>query len=340
MKVKVAINGFGRIGRMVFRKAMLDEQIDIAVINASYPAETLAHLIKYDTNHGRYELDVKAGEDHLLVNGKKVMLTNQREPKLLPWADYGIDIVVEATGKFNSKEKAEAHLEAGAKKVILTAPGKNEDITIVMGVNEHQFDAERHAIISNASCTTNCLAPVAKVLDDAFGIENGLVTTVHAFTNDQKNIDNPHKDLRRARACGSSIIPTTTGAAKALSLVMPHLKGRMHGLALRVPVSNVSLVDLVADVKCDVSAEDINEAFRTAAAGSMSGIIDVCDEPLVSADFNTNPYSAVIDSLSTMVLENRKMKVLAWYDNEWGYSCRVVDLVRFVASRMKHPSAV
>ncbi|MFN2747679.1 glyceraldehyde-3-phosphate dehydrogenase [Bacillus sp. z60-18] len=340
MKVKVAINGFGRIGRMVFRKAMLDEQIDIAVINASYPAETLAHLIKYDTNHGRYELDVKAGEDHLLVNGKKVMLTNQREPKLLPWADYGIDIVVEATGKFNSKEKAEAHLEAGAKKVILTAPGKNEDITIVMGVNEHEFDAERHAIISNASCTTNCLAPVAKVLDDAFGIENGLVTTVHAFTNDQKNIDNPHKDLRRARACGSSIIPTTTGAAKALSLVMPHLKGRMHGLALRVPVSNVSLVDLVADVKCDVSAEDINEAFRTAAAGSMSGIIDVCDEPLVSADFNTNPYSAVIDSLSTMVLENRKMKVLAWYDNEWGYSCRVVDLVRFVASRMKHPSAV
>ncbi|MCF7617289.1 glyceraldehyde-3-phosphate dehydrogenase [Bacillus sonorensis] len=340
MKVKVAINGFGRIGRMVFRKAMLDDQMDIAVINASYPAETLAHLIKYDTNHGRYELDVKAGDDHLLVNGKKVLLTNQRDPKLLPWAKHGIDIVVEATGKFNSKEKAEAHIEAGAKKVILTAPGKNEDITIVMGVNEGDFDAERHAIISNASCTTNCLAPVAKVLDDAFGIENGLVTTVHAFTNDQKNIDNPHKDLRRARACGSSIIPTTTGAAKALSLVMPHLKGRMHGLALRVPVSNVSLVDLVADLKSDVTAEDINEAFRMAAAGSMSGIIDVCDEPLVSADFNTNPYSAVIDSLSTMVLENRKMKVLAWYDNEWGYSCRVVDLIRYVALRMKHPSAV
>ncbi|MEC1262824.1 glyceraldehyde-3-phosphate dehydrogenase [Bacillus swezeyi] len=340
MKVKVAINGFGRIGRMVFRKAMLDEQIDIAVINASYPAETLAHLIKYDTNHGRYQLDVKAEEDHLLVNGQKVMLTNQRDPRLLPWADNEIDIVVEATGKFNSKEKAEAHIEAGAKKVILTAPGKNEDITIVMGVNEREFDAERHTIISNASCTTNCLAPVAKVLDDAFGIENGLVTTVHAFTNDQKNIDNPHKDLRRARACGSSIIPTTTGAAKALSLVMPHLKGRMHGLALRVPVSNVSLVDLVADLKSDVSAEEINEAFRMAAAGSMSGIIDVCDEPLVSSDFNTNPYSAVIDSLSTMVLENRKMKVLAWYDNEWGYSCRVVDLIRYVASRMKHPSAV
>ncbi|KKB74897.1 MULTISPECIES: glyceraldehyde-3-phosphate dehydrogenase [Bacillus] len=340
MKVKVAINGFGRIGRMVFRKAMLDDQIDIAVINASYPAETLAHLIKYDTNHGRYEPDVKACGDHLLVNGKKVLLTSQRDPKLLPWAEHEIDIVVEATGKFNSKEKAEAHIEAGAKKVILTAPGKNEDITIVMGVNEGDFDAERHAIISNASCTTNCLAPVAKVLDDAFGIENGLVTTVHAFTNDQKNIDNPHKDLRRARACGSSIIPTTTGAAKALSLVMPHLKGRMHGLALRVPVPNVSLVDLVADLKSDVTAEDINEAFRMAAAGSMAGIIDVCDEPLVSSDFNTNPFSAVIDSLSTMVLENRKMKVLAWYDNEWGYSCRVVDLIRYVASRMKHPSAV
>ncbi|MDA1477574.1 glyceraldehyde-3-phosphate dehydrogenase [Bacillus changyiensis] len=340
MKVKVAINGFGRIGRMVFRKALLDEKIDIAVINASYPAETLAHLIKYDTNHGRFELDIKTGEDYLLINGKKVILTNQRNPLLLPWSEHGIDIVVEATGKFNTKEKAAAHIEAGAKKVILTAPGKNEDITIVMGVNEREFDAERHTIISNASCTTNCLAPVAKVLDDAFGIENGLVTTVHAFTNDQNNIDNPHKDLRRARACGSSIIPTTTGAAKALSLVMPHLKGKMHGLALRVPVSNVSLVDLVADLKSDVTVENINEVFRMASAGSMAGIIDVCDEPLVSSDFNTNSYSAVIDSLSTMVLDNRKMKVLAWYDNEWGYSCRVVDLIKYVALRMKHLSAV
>ncbi|NPC93696.1 glyceraldehyde-3-phosphate dehydrogenase [Bacillus sp. WMMC1349] len=340
MKVKVAINGFGRIGRMVFRKALLDEQIDIAVINASYPAETLAHLIKYDTNHGRFELDINTGEDYLLINGKKVILTNQRNPLLLPWSEHGIDIVVEATGKFNTKEKAAAHIEAGAKKVILTAPGKNEDITIVMGVNEREFDAERHTIISNASCTTNCLAPVAKVLDDAFGIENGLVTTVHAFTNDQNNIDNPHKDLRRARACGSSIIPTTTGAAKALSLVMPHLKGKMHGLALRVPVSNVSLVDLVADLKSDVTVENINEVFQMASAGSMAGIIDVCDEPLVSSDFNTNPYSAVIDSLSTMVLDNRKMKVLAWYDNEWGYSCRVVDLIKYVALRMKHLSTV
>ena len=263
------------------------------------------------------------------------MLTNQRDPKLLPWGQYGIDIVVEATGNSTQRKKRK-HILKPARKSYFDGAGQNEDITIVMGVNERDFDAERHTIISNASCTTNCLAPVAKVLDDAFGIENGLVTTVHALQM-IKNIDNPHKDLRRARACGSSIIPTTTGAAKALSLVMPHLKGRMHGLALRVPVSNVSLVDLVADLKSDVTSEDINEAFRMAAAGSMSGIIDVCDEPLVSSDFNTNPYSAVIDSLSTMVLENRKVKVLAWYDNEWGYSCRVVDLIRYAASRMKHP---
>ncbi|MGD1412609.1 glyceraldehyde-3-phosphate dehydrogenase [Bacillus sp. ATD] len=340
MKVKVAINGFGRIGRMVFRKAMLDDQIQIVAINASYSAETLAHLIKYDTIHGRYDKEVVAGEDSLIVNGKKVLLLNSRDPKQLPWREYDIDIVVEATGKFNSKDKAMGHIEAGAKKVILTAPGKNEDVTIVMGVNEDQFDAERHVIISNASCTTNCLAPVVKVLDEEFGIESGLMTTVHAYTNDQKNIDNPHKDLRRARACGESIIPTTTGAAKALSLVLPHLKGKLHGLALRVPVPNVSLVDLVVDLKSDVTAEDVNEAFKRAAKTSMYGVLDYSDEPLVSTDYNTNPHSAVIDGLTTMVMEDRKVKVLAWYDNEWGYSCRVVDLIRHVAARMKHPSAV
>lgn len=340
MKVKVAINGFGRIGRMVFRKAMLDDQIQIVAINASYSAETLAHLIKYDTIHGRYDKEVVAGEDSLIVNGKKVLLLNSRDPKQLPWREYDIDIVVEATGKFNSKDKAMGHIEAGAKKVILTAPGKNEDVTIVMGVNEDQFDAERHMIISNASCTTNCLAPVVKVLDEEFGIESGLMTTVHAYTNDQKNIDNPHKDLRRARACGESIIPTTTGAAKALSLVLPHLKGKLHGLALRVPVPNVSLVDLVVDLKTDVTAEDVNEAFKRAAKTSMYGVLDYSDEPLVSTDYNTNPHSAVIDGLTTMVMEDRKVKVLAWYDNEWGYSCRVVDLIRHVAARMKHPSAV
>ncbi|OLQ51515.1 type I glyceraldehyde-3-phosphate dehydrogenase [Bacillus licheniformis] len=340
MKVKVAINGFGRIGRMVFRKAMLDDQIQVVAINASYSAETLAHLIKYDTIHGRYDKEVVAGEDSLIVNGKKVLLLNSRDPKQLPWREYDIDIVVEATGKFNSKDKAMGHIEAGAKKVILTAPGKNEDVTIVMGVNEDQFDAERHVIISNASCTTNCLAPVVKVLDEEFGIESGLMTTVHAYTNDQKNIDNPHKDLRRARACGESIIPTTTGAAKALSLVLPHLKGKLHGLALRVPVPNVSLVDLVVDLKTDVTAEEVNEAFKRAAKTSMYGVLDYSDEPLVSADYNTNPHSAVIDGLTTMVMEDKKVKVLAWYDNEWGYSCRVVDLIRHVAARMKHPSAV
>lgn len=340
MKVKVAINGFGRIGRMVFRKAMLDDQIQVVAINASYSAETLAHLIKYDTIHGRYDKEVVAGEDSLIVNGKKVLLLNSRDPKQLPWREYDIDIVVEATGKFNAKDKAMGHIEAGAKKVILTAPGKNEDVTIVMGVNEDQFDAERHVIISNASCTTNCLAPVVKVLDEEFGIESGLMTTVHAYTNDQKNVDNPHKDLRRARACGESIIPTTTGAAKALSLVLPHLKGKLHGLALRVPVPNVSLVDLVVDLKTDVTAEEVNEAFKRAAKTSMYGVLDYSDEPLVSTDYNTNPHSAVIDGLTTMVMEDRKVKVLAWYDNEWGYSCRVVDLIRHVAARMKHPSAV
>ncbi|MEC1117651.1 glyceraldehyde-3-phosphate dehydrogenase [Bacillus safensis] len=340
MKVKAAINGFGRIGRMVFRKAMLDDQIQIVAVNASYPAETLAHLIKYDTNHGRYECDVTAEDDALIVNGKRVLLLNNRDPKQLPWGELGIDIVIEATGKFNSKEQAMGHIDVGAKKVVLTAPGKNEDITIVMGVNEDDLDPEKHVIISNASCTTNCLAPVVKLLDDEFGIDNGLMTTVHAYTNDQKNIDNPHKDLRRARACAQSIIPTTTGAAKALSLVLPHMKGKLHGLALRVPVSNVSMVDLVVDLKKDVTAEEVNAAFSNASKTSLAGILDYTDEPLVSTDFNTNPYSAVVDGLTTMVMEGRKVKVLAWYDNEWGYSCRVVDLVKFVGAQMKELSAV
>ncbi|AIZ61112.1 glyceraldehyde-3-phosphate dehydrogenase [Bacillus safensis] len=340
MKVKAAINGFGRIGRMVFRKAMLDDQIQIVAVNASYPAETLAHLIKYDTNHGRYECDVTAEDDALIVNGKRVLLLNNRDPKQLPWGELGIDIVIEATGKFNSKDQAMGHIDAGAKKVVLTAPGKNEDITIVMGVNEDDLDPEKHVIISNASCTTNCLAPVVKLLDDEFGIDNGLMTTVHAYTNDQKNIDNPHKDLRRARACAQSIIPTTTGAAKALSLVLPHMKGKLHGLALRVPVSNVSMVDLVVDLKKDVTAEEVNAAFSNASKTSLAGILDYTDEPLVSTDFNTNPYSAVVDGLTTMVMEGRKVKVLAWYDNEWGYSCRVVDLVKFVGAQMKELSAV
>ena len=331
---RVAINGFGRIGRMVFRQAIKESAFEIVAINASYPSETLAHLIKYDTVHGKFDGTVEAFEDHLLVDGKMIRLLNNRDPKELPWTDLGVEVVIEATGKFNSKEKAILHVEAGAKKVILTAPGKNEDVTIVVGVNEDQLDITKHTVISNASCTTNCLAPVVKVLDEQFGIENGLMTTVHAYTNDQKNIDNPHKDLRRARACGQSIIPTTTGAAKALAKVLPHLNGRLHGMALRVPTPNVSLVDLVVDVKRDVTVEAINDAFKTVANGALKGIVEFSEEPLVSIDFNTNTHSAIIDGLSTMVMGDRKVKVLAWYDNEWGYSRRVVDLVTLVVEEL------
>ncbi|MED3571330.1 glyceraldehyde-3-phosphate dehydrogenase [Cytobacillus praedii] len=340
MKANIAINGFGRIGRMVFRKAILDDKLNVVAINASYPAETLAHLIKYDTNHGQFEGEVIAEEGAIIVNGKRVQLLSNRNPEELPWQQLNIDIVIEATGKFNSRDKAALHLEAGAKKVILTAPGKNEDVTIVMGVNESALNINEHDIISNASCTTNCLAPVAKVLDEQFGIENGLMTTVHAYTNDQKNIDNPHKDLRRARACGQSIIPTSTGAAKALSLVLPHLKGKLHGMALRVPTPNVSLVDLVVDLKSDVTIDQINEAFEAASEGSLKGVLDITDEPLVSIDFNTNEHSAIIDGLSTMVIGSNKVKVLAWYDNEWGYSCRVVDLTKYVAQELYNSSIV
>jgi glyceraldehyde 3-phosphate dehydrogenase len=331
MKAKIAINGFGRIGRMVFRQAILEDKLEIVAINASYPSETLAHLIKYDTSHGPFKGDVIALDDELIVNGKRVRLLNNRNPEQLPWKELNIDVVIEATGKFNSRDKASLHLDAGAKKVILSAPGKNEDVTIVMGVNEEMLDITKHDVISNASCTTNCLAPVAKVLDAKFGIDNGLMTTVHSYTNDQRNIDNPHKDLRRARACGQSIIPTTTGAAKALSLVLPHLKGKLHGMSLRVPTPNVSLVDLVVDLNQDVTVDDINQAFIEAKNGPLKGIMDFTMEPLVSVDFNTNPHSAIIDGLSTMVMGNRKVKVLAWYDNEWGYSSRVVDLTLYVA---------
>jgi glyceraldehyde 3-phosphate dehydrogenase len=337
---KIAINGFGRIGRMVFRKAILDDTIEVVAVNASYPSETLAHLLKYDTVHGKFEAVVETEEKALIVNGKRVQLLSSRDPLELPWADLGVDIVVEATGKFNSKDKAMLHVQAGAKKVVLTAPGKNEDVTIVMGVNEEKYDANLHQIISNASCTTNCLAPVVKVLDEKFGIENGLMTTVHAYTNDQKNLDNPHKDLRRARACAQSIIPTTTGAAKALSLVLPQMAGKIHGLALRVPTPNVSLVDLVVDVKQDVTVEEVNQAFKDASEGHLNGILGFTTEPLVSVDFYTNENSSVIDGLTTMVMGTRKVKVIAWYDNEWGYSCRVVDLVKMVAGKLNQEVSI
>ncbi|MBM7554997.1 glyceraldehyde-3-phosphate dehydrogenase [Thalassobacillus pellis] len=333
-KTRIAINGLGRIGRMVFRKAILDDTIEVAAINASYPPETLAHMIKYDSVHGRFDAEVKAVADGLEIDGKAVTVCSKRNPVELPWQELGIDIVIEATGKFKTKEDAGLHIKAGAKKVIITAPGKQVDATIVMGVNENTYNPEEHDVISNASCTTNCLAPVVKVLDDEFGIENGLMTTVHAFTNDQKNLDNPHKDLRRARGCTQSIIPTSTGAAKALGEVIPHLNGKLHGMALRVPTPNVSLVDLVVDLKQDVTAEIINETFRSLSERGLNGILHYSEEPLVSIDYTTSEYSSIIDGLSTMVMGDRKVKVLAWYDNEWGYSCRVVDLAKHVGSKL------
>ena len=333
-KTRIAINGFGRIGRMVFRQAINDDQLEVVAVNASYPPETLAHLVKYDTVHGTFAGEITAHEDSLEVNGKKVTLTSNRNPEELPWETLGIDIVIEATGAFNSKDGASLHLKAGAKKVVLTAPGSGVDKTIVMGVNDDVYDAASDTIISNASCTTNCLAPVAKVLDDNFTIVNGLMTTVHAYTTDQVLLDNPHKDLRRARASAQSIVPTSTGAAKALGLVLPHLKGKLHGMALRVPTPNVSLVDLVVDVEKNVTAEDVNAAFKAAAAGDLQGIVEYSDEPLVSIDYTTTEASAIIDGLSTIVLDDRKVKVLAWYDNEWGYSTRVVDLTKYVAKSL------
>lgn len=319
---------------MVFRQAIDAEDFRIAAINARYPAETLAHLIRYDSIHGKFPGNVDTEEDALIVNGKRVQIVNERNPENLPWKELGVDIVIEATGKFNARDQAALHLQAGAKKVILTAPGKNEDVTVVVGVNEDTLNINEHDIISNASCTTNCLAPVVKVLDERFGIIDGFMTTVHAFTNDQKNLDNPHKDLRRARACGESIIPTTTGAAKAIGKVLPHLQGKLHGLALRVPVPNVSLVDLVCEVKQPVTVEEINRAFEEASENELKNILNITYEPLVSKDFTTDPHSAIVDGLSTMVLEDRKVKVLAWYDNEWGYSARVVDLLKLVVKEM------
>ena len=342
MKARVAINSFGRIGRMFFRSAILDDTFEIVAINASYPAENLAHMLKYDSVHGKFQGTVEVEENAIIVNGKRVQLLDQRDPKLLPWKELNIDIVIEATGKFNSKDKAIAHIEAGAKKVIITAPAKGEDVTIVMGVNDGIYDHETHHVISNASCTTNCLAPVVKVLNEQFGIENGLMTTVHAYTNDQKNVDNPHKkDLRRARACAQSIIPTSTGAAKAIATVMPEMAGKLHGMALRVPTPNVSLVDLVVDLKREVTAEEVNNAFRKAAAdGPMKGILGISEEPLVSIDYTTDNRSGIVDALSTMVIGGKKVKVLVWYDNEWGYSSRVVDLARLVAKGIEKAAKV
>lgn len=324
MTTNIAINGMGRIGRMVLRIASKNDDLNVVAINASYPPETIAHLVKYDTTHGKYDGEVEPTEEGIRIDGHDIKLVSDRNPENLPWKDLDIDIVIEATGKFNHGDKAIAHINAGAKKVLLTGPSKGGHVQMVVkGVNDDSLDVEEYDIFSNASCTTNCIGPVAKVLNDNFGIENGLMTTVHAITNDQKNIDNPHKDLRRARSCNESIIPTSTGAAKALKEVLPELEGKLHGMALRVPTKNVSLVDLVVDLKKDVTVEEVNKAFEDA---DLDGVLAVSDEPLVSVDFNTNPNSAIVDSMSTMVMDDKKVKVIAWYDNEWGYSNRVVDI--------------
>lgn len=334
MTTKIGINGFGRIGRMVFRRAIKDPSIEIVAINASYPAETLAHLIKYDTVQRYFDVDIETKEGALVVDGHEIKLLAERDPAKLPWGSLGVDIVVEATGKFNDREGASKHLSSGAKKVVLTAPGKDEDVTVVLGVNEDDYDPANHQIISNASCTTNCLAPVAKVIDQKFGIVQGMMTTVHSYTNDQRNLDNPHKDLRRARACASSIIPTSTGAARAVALVLPQLKGKLNGLALRVPTPNVSIVDLVVDLEKEITTEALNQALKEASEGELKGILEYTEEPLVSSDFIGNSHSAIVDGQLTMVVGERQAKIMAWYDNEWGYSCRVVDLVKLIGEKL------
>jgi glyceraldehyde 3-phosphate dehydrogenase len=331
--VKIGINGFGRIGRNVFRAALNNPEVEVVAVNDLTDVNTLAHLLKYDTTHGKLNATVEAAEGALIVNGKTIKVFAERDPGNLPWEQVGVQIVVESTGIFTAKEKAEAHLKGGAKKVIISAPATNEDITIVMGVNEDKYDPAKHTIISNASCTTNCLAPFAKVLNDKFGIVKGLMTTVHSYTNDQQVLDLPHKDLRRARAAAENIIPSTTGAAKAVALVLPELKGKLNGMAFRVPTPNVSVTDLVAELAREVTVEEVNAALKEAAEGPLKGILEYSEEPLVSSDYNGNPASSTIDALSTMVVGGNMVKVVSWYDNEWGYSNRVVDLAAYIARK-------
>jgi glyceraldehyde 3-phosphate dehydrogenase len=335
MGIKVGINGFGRIGRPVFKIAMekFGSDAEIVLINDMTSPKTLAHLLKYDSTYGVYSGDVKATENSIIVNGKEIHISAEPDPAKIKWGEYGVDVVIESTGRFTSKEDAMKHIEGGAKKVIISAPAKNEDITIVMGVNEHKYDPEKHVIISNASCTTNCLAPVAKVLHERFGIVKGLMNTIHSYTNDQRILDQPHSDLRRSRSAALSIIPTSTGAAKAVSLVLPELKGKLTGMSMRVPTPTVSVVDLVAELEREVTAEEVNNALKEAAENELKGILQYCDEPLVSVDFKGSAYSSIVDALSTMVIGGNMVKVISWYDNEYGYSNRVVDLVKYIASK-------
>lgn len=333
MAVKVAINGFGRIGRNVFRASLGNKDIEIVAINDLTDAKTLAHLLKYDSVFGGFGADVNAGDGKLIVGGKEIAVVAKKDPAELPWKDLKIDVAIESTGRFVDKASAGKHITAGAKKVIISAPAKEPDATFVLGVNEHTYDPAKHHVVSNASCTTNCLAPMAKVINDNFGIVHGLMNTIHSYTNDQQLLDLPHKDLRRARAAAVSIIPTSTGAAKAVSLVLPELKGKLDGMSLRVPTPDVSVVDLVAEVSKKTTAAEVNAALKDAANGKMKGILQIEESPLVSIDFKGNPHSSIVDAALTSVMEGTMVKVISWYDNEWGYSCRLRDLVLFMANK-------
>ncbi|MEK7309120.1 MAG: type I glyceraldehyde-3-phosphate dehydrogenase [Nitrospirota bacterium] len=338
MAIRVGINGFGRIGRNFLRTSLIPgsrEKIDIVCINDLTDAKTLAHLLKYDSVHGIFRSDIQVKENSIIVNGQEIKVTAITDPAQLPWKEMKVDVVLESTGLFVDRQGASKHLDAGAKWVIISAPAKDPDITVCLGVNEETLDISKHKIISNASCTTNCLAPIAKVVDQKFKIKRGLMTTIHSYTNDQRILDLPHKDLRRARAAAVSMIPTTTGAAKAVGLVLPNLKGKLDGMAIRVPTPNVSIVDLVVDVEKETTAEAVNAAFKEASSGPLKGIIEYSEEPLVSIDINGNPHSAVVDATLTKILEGNMIKVLAWYDNEWGYSSRIRDLMLYIESKRK-----
>lgn len=330
---RIAINGFGRIGRSVLRAAVNRDDLEFVAVNNGAEPKILAHLFKYDSVHGTFDGTLEFKKDYIVINGKEIRVLTERTPANIPWKGLDIDIVIESTGNFTDATQARAHIEAGAKKVIITSPAKGEDITIVMGVNQDKYDHDKHNIVSNASCTTNCLAPVVKVLHEKFKIQRGLMTTVHSYTNDQRVLDMRHPDLRRARAAALSIIPTTTGAAKAVTLVLPELKGKLNGFAMRVPTPNVSVADFVADLERNVTVEEINASLKEAAEGYLKGILGYSEEPLVSIDYNGNPNSSIIDALSTMVIDGNMVKVIAWYDNEWGYSNRVIDLAAHMAAR-------
>ena len=334
MAIKLGINGFGRIGRLCLRVAMGRDDVEVVAINSTSDPQGTAHLFEFDSTHGTYKGEVSYDDNHLIIDGKAITLVSTRDPKEIKWGELGVDVVLECTGKFKGRSDAAVHLENGAKKVIISAPGKDVDNTIVMGVNENTYDPATQDVLSNASCTTNCLAPMVKVINDNYTIKSGMMTTVHSFTNDQKNLDSRHKDYRRARGCTQSIVPTTTGAAKAIGLVIPELNGKLNGMALRVPTPNVSLVDLVLDLEESVTAEEINAKFKAAAEGELKGYLAYTEKPLVSIDFNGCSASGTIDALSTMVLGGNMVKVLGWYDNEWGYSCRVVDLAKYVGERL------